>query len=61
MHQVPATAGKTAAAGSAGWQEWIDGMKRTADRSVYLRVDTSRPAGECAAEILRFLQAGTAG
>jgi predicted kinase len=61
MDQVPATAGKTAAAGTAGWQEWIDGMKRPADRSVYLRIDTSRPAGECAAGILRFLQAGTAG
>jgi hypothetical protein len=36
-------------------------MKRPADGSVYLRVDTSRPVGECAAEILRFLQAGTAG
>lgn len=61
MDQVPATAGKTTAAGTAGWQQWIDGMKRPADRSVYLRVDTSRPPGECAADILRFLQAATAG
>jgi hypothetical protein len=61
MDQVPATAGTTTAAGTAGWQEWIDGMKRPADRSVYLRVDTSRPAGECAAGILRFLRAGTVG
>jgi hypothetical protein len=36
-------------------------MKRPADRSVYLRVDTSRAPSECAADILRFLQAGTAG
>jgi predicted kinase len=61
MDQVPATAGKTTAAGTAGWQEWIDGMKRPADRSLYLRVDTSRPASECAVGILRFLQAGTTG
>jgi predicted kinase len=61
MDQVPATAGKTIAAGTAGWQEWIDGMKRPADRSLYLRIDTSRPVGECAADILRFLQAATAG
>jgi predicted kinase len=61
MDQVPASAGRTAAAGSAGWRQWIDGMKRPADRSVYLRVDTGRPAPECAAEILRFLQPCTAG
>jgi predicted kinase len=61
MDQVPATAGKTTAAGTAVWQEWIDGMKRPADRSLYLRVDTSRPASECAVGILRFLQAGTTG
>ncbi len=35
-------------------------MKRPADRSVYLRVDTSRPASECAAEILRVLHASGA-
>jgi len=35
-------------------------MKRPADRSVYLRVDTSRPASECAAEILGFLHATAA-
>jgi predicted kinase len=61
MDQVPATAGTTTAAGAAGWQQWIDRMKRPADPSVYLRVDTSRPAGECAAGILRFLQADTVG
>jgi len=61
MDQVPATAGKTDAAGTTGWQQWIDGMKRPTDRSLYLRVDTSRPADECAADILRFLQAATAG
>jgi hypothetical protein len=54
---VPGTAGSTAAAGAAGWQQWIDGMKRPADRSVYLRVDTSRPTAECAVGILRFLHA----
>lgn len=57
MDQVPATAGGTAAVGSDGWRQWIDGMKRPADRSVYLRVDTSRPASQCASEILRFLHA----
>jgi hypothetical protein len=60
MDQVPATAGSTAAVGPGGWRQWIDGMKRPADRSVYLRVDTSRPASECAAEILRFLHASAA-
>ena len=61
MDQGPATAGKTAADGTAGWQQWIDGTKRPADRAVHLRVDTRRPASQCAAEILRFLQVGTAG
>jgi predicted kinase len=60
MDQVPATAGGAAAVGTGGWRQWIDGMKRPADRSVYLRVDTSRPASECSAEILRFLHATTA-
>lgn len=60
LDQVPATAGSAAAAGAAGWRQWIDGMKRPADLSVYLRVDTSRPASECAADVLRFLQASPA-
>ena len=57
MDQVPGTAGTTAASGAAGWRQWIDGMKRPADRSACLRVDTSRPAAECSADILRFLRA----
>lgn len=60
MDQVPGTAGSAAAAGTAGWRQWIDGMKRPADRSLYLRIDTSRPASQCAAEILRFLHSDAA-
>jgi broad specificity phosphatase PhoE len=34
MDQLPGTAGSTATVGSARWRQWIDGMKRPADRSV---------------------------
>jgi predicted kinase len=60
MDQVPGTGGSAAAVGAAGWRQWIDGMKRPADLSVYLRVDTSRPTSECAAEVLRFLHSDAA-
>jgi predicted kinase len=58
LHQAPATAGNAAAAGTAGWREWMTGVKRPADPSLYLRVDTSRPLGSCVAEVLQFLGAG---
>jgi predicted kinase len=60
LDQAPGTAGSAAAAGAAGWREWIAGMKRPADPCLYLRVDTTRPLAECAAEILQFLGAGAA-
>jgi predicted kinase len=58
LDQAPRTAGSAAAAGAAGWRAWIAGMKRPADPSLYLRVDTTRPLAECTAEILQFLGAG---
>jgi predicted kinase len=60
LDQAPATAGINAAAGAERWRAWITGMKRSADPRLYLRVDTSRPVAECAADVLRFLGAGPA-
>jgi predicted kinase len=60
LNQAPGTAGGAAVAGATGWREWIAGMKRPADPSLYLRVDTARPLAECTGEVLQFLGAGPA-
>ena len=58
LNQAPGTSGRAAPTGATRWRKWIAGMKRPADPSQYLRVDTTRPLAECAAETLQFLGAG---